>query len=87
MEFSDLPQSARHRIAAAEIEAESILKRSEIPAKVAHIPAEIPWAKPEAWLDDPIQEQKRFEQRPFRGGSVRPCLAYGPFGLKPGFVP
>ncbi len=65
MDLSDLPQSAQDRIAAIEIEAESILKRSKIPAKVARIRAGIPWAKPEAWPDGPIQEQKRFEQSLF----------------------
>jgi len=69
MDLSDLPQSAQDRIAASDIEAESILKRSKIPAKVARIRAGIPWAKPDAWPDGPIQEQKRFEQSLFEAAA------------------
>jgi len=60
-----LTQAAQDRIAAAEIEATMILKRSKIPAERARTRAEIPWAKPEAWRDSKIQEQKRFEQTLF----------------------
>jgi hypothetical protein len=70
MEFSDLPQSAQDRIAAAEIEAESIFKRSKIPAKVARIRAKNPLAKPESWRDGSIQEQKRFEQSLFDAAAL-----------------
>lgn len=76
MDFSDLPQAAQDRIAAGEIEAELILDRSKIPAKVARIRARIPWAKPDAWPDGPIQEQKRFEQGLFES-SARDSLHQG----------
>jgi hypothetical protein len=65
MDLSGLPQSAQHRIGAAEIEAELILKRSKIPSQVARIRAKNPLAKPESWRDGSIQEQKRFEQSLF----------------------
>jgi hypothetical protein len=70
MEFSDLPQSAQDRIAAAEIEAELILKRSKIPSQVARIRAKNPLAKPESWRDGSIQEQKRFEQSLFDAAAL-----------------
>ncbi len=79
MEFSDLPQSAQDRIAAAKIEAESILKRSKIPERVARIRAGSLLAKPENWPDGPIREQKRSEQALFEA-AARDSLHQGRIG-------
>jgi hypothetical protein len=46
MDFSDLPKSARDRIAAAELEAEELAKSGGDLAKLAATRAKIPWLKP-----------------------------------------
>jgi hypothetical protein len=47
MDLSDLPPSARDRIAAAEIEAEEIAERGGDLAKVAVARGKVPWVKPD----------------------------------------
>lgn len=47
MDFSDLSQAARDRIAAAELEAEEIAERGGDLAKVAAARGKIPWVKPD----------------------------------------